>query len=634
MFSKVRRWRVKRRRKISEATALRIRFGLFRGLTIFVFIVLLGQLWRMQIIEGSRYQRQAENNRLRMLTVAPKRGVVYDRDGTLLVRNLPSFTVAVVPADLPLDKQPSVATRLGAILKTPADDIVKAIDKRRADGHIFAPLAIKTQVEQEAAFTVEEYRSELPGVSLLVEASRRYLGGPITSHLLGYTGRISAEEYERLQDDGYELNDTLGKAGLEYTYEEYLRGVPGVEQVEVNVAGRKVRSLYTRPPEPGANLVLNIDIDLQREMTKILKESMGKMPRAVAIAGNPQTGEILGLVSLPSYDNNLFSTGISDKELAALLNDPARPLIDYALSGIYPPGSIFKLITGSAALQEGIATPSTRIFSAGALTLRGQYGSVTFRDWSALGWLDFRRAIAKSSDVYFYYLSGGYENFKGLGPDRLARHARSFGLGQTLGIDLPGEVEGIVPDTAWKRTTAKEDWYLGDTYSFGIGQGYLSVTPLQMWSMVSTVANGGTVYQPQIVHQVVDVNGKVVVPFAPRVIRKVDVSPQNIQIVREGMKQAATGDGTAVPAAKAIPGIPMAGKTGTAEFGVKDRSGNYQTHGWFVSFAPYDNPEIAVVVFHEQGAGYDTAAPTAGKILAYYFSKKPGASPTPTPAKN
>ncbi len=614
-------WRPKKKQKNDEGAALKRRLILFRTVVVLAFMVLAFQLWRMQVVEGKYYQGKAENNRIRVLSVAPVRGVIYDRNGVPLVRNVPSFSVSIVPADVPRDMENTVARRLSRLISVDPQEIVSKVAAGRTPQQYFLPIPILSGISKETALSIDEMHTDLPGVTIQIEAVRNYLGGPSFSPLLGYTGRISAEEYSDLNDEGYQLQDKLGKAGVELSYESVLRGKPGQEQVEVDVEGRKISSLHTEPPRPGSNLKLTVDSDLQKQMAVMVRESMGASNYAAAVAMDPQNGQILGMVSEPTYDNNIFSSTITQSQLNALLTNPRRPLLNYAIGVGRPPGSIFKLITASAALQERVATSSTRIYSAGSISVPSQYDPsviYTFYDWAALGWLDMFRAIAQSSDVYFYYLSGGYQDFKGLGVAKLADYSRQFGLGAQTGIDLPGETSGLIPDPDWKQSQKNEPWLLGDTYNMSIGQGDVLASPLQMVTMLSAVANGGEVLRPQIVEEVLDADGNVIRPFTKDVLRRVATSPDKLAVVREGMKQAAqSGTATTVK----VPGVEVGGKTGTAEFGALDPvTGQRPTHGWTLAFAPFDNPKIAIVVFHELGQGALTAAPLAGKILQYYFS--------------
>jgi len=622
VFGKRRIWRAPRR-KLDRAKLIKLRLWVLRALVLAAFIALGIQLWRLQIIRGDDYRTRAEHNSLRVVTLPAKRGVIYDRNGIQLVQNVPSFSAAVVPVDVPEGKEDELCARLAKLLDVPAWHVALQLENARSEQRIFTPMVIKSQLDEDTALILEEHRDELPGFRLLVEPARKYPEGEVAAHLLGYVGRISLDEYRRLKDSGYELNDRLGKMGVELSYERELRGEPGWQQVEVDASGEPLRVLRGQAAKPGSNLVLTIDIDLQRKMTEYLSEGIAERKSAVAIAMDPRNGEILGMASLPSYDNNIFSGNLSEEELNKLLEDPSHPLINRAVAAAYPPGSCFKLVTACAALSEGVATPNTHIVSTGSI----QAGNQVMRDWKALGDLDFYQAIALSSDVYFYYLAGGYEGFRGLGPDRLANYARAFGFGAPTGVGLPGESSGLVPDTKWKWKTLKEQWYIGETYNYGIGQGFLSVTPLQLVSAVSAIANGGTRVQPHVLRELRDAAGSTTALFWQKG-RRVPVTPNDVQTVREGMRQAVEW-GTATKGQ--VPGVTVAGKTGTAEFGEKDpETGEYQTHGWFVAFAPYDNPEIAVVVFQENGGGYETASEIAGKILSYYFYRDNPPNPAPS----
>ena len=631
-----RRWRSKKRPRWDEATLVRFRFAALRGTIVLLFVILLAQLWRMQVVESRTFQLRAEHNRLRVDTISPPRGVAYDRNGVQLVSNIPTFAVVLVPADLPTAREDrrGLFRELAQILRVELWRIQEEFEAREAQRDLYTPLTIQTNVPRELAFAVAENSYRLPGVRVQIEATRGYPYGSLTSHILGYVGRISAEEYASLQERGYELNDRVGKTGVEATSEALLRGVPGRETIETTADGKKVASLGTVPPRPGANLHLTIDLDLQKKMAEVMEKSMGPSRYAAAVALNPKSGEVLGMVSIPSYDNNLFSQPLSSEDLRRLLEDPRRPLLNHAIGGAFPPGSIFKVITGAAALQEGVASASTQIVSTGQISVANQYDPSTvyvFKDWASLGLLDFNRALALSSDVYFYHLAGGYQKFNGLGIDRLARYTRWFGLGERTGIALPGETTGLVPDAGWKREQWKEIWLLGDTYHFGIGQGFLMATPLQMANVVAAIANGGTLWKPQVVREVVSADGQVVRPFAREAIRSLPIDPGHLATIKRGMRDAvATGPATTAQA----PGVQVAGKTGTAEFGDRDpRTGAYTTtHGWFIAFAPYDDPEIALVVFHEQGQGALTAAPAAKEILRYYFTRSRPVPPARTQA--
>lgn len=614
-----------KRPRLTPAATIRLRFWGLRVAVFLLFGVLIIQLWRLQVIEGRVYQTRAEVNRVRLQTIPPIRGVVFDRNGRQLVRNVPSFVVTVTPFDLPVDQQARVAERLAKLLNMLPEDVERPIAQRRLRGEVFQPVIIRSGVDQTTAFIIEENNDKLPGVHVRTESVRQYLGGPIYSHILGYTGRITDEEYQELRSLGYGLNDRVGKTGIELTFERVLRGQPGKEQIIVNATGRQVGELDSIAPVPGDNLVLTIDSDLQSFVADAVRSTMGNSKYAVGAVIHVKTGELLAFVSLPGYDNNLFSGTVPEKEWNELLNSPSRPLVNHGISDNFPPGSIYKLITAAAALQEKIATVDTKIFSKGYLELRSEIDPriiYIFRDWGAHGWLDFYQAMARSGDVYFYQLAGGHYDFPGLGVERLAAYSRAFGLGEPTGIDLPGEIGGIVPTPAWKLREFGEEWYTGDTYNMGIGQGFWAVTPLQMLMVVTAFANGGELLRPLIVKEIRDANNNVVQRFEKEVRRRVPVSIENLNDVSRGMVLGVEWEqGTARDAF--VPGMRIAAKTGTAEFGQRDpRTGWYESqHGWCFAFGPTENPEIAVLVFHEFGGGSQTAAPAVGRILRYYFSR-------------
>jgi len=627
-----RRWRSERREEQHGDPLPQKLLGL-RVAVLLIFGILTIQLVRLQLIEGKDYEARAQHNQLRMVPVIPARGLIYDRNGRRLVDNVPEFSAAVVPADVPPDQQERIARDLEMLVGTPHLETEMRVAAGRQSTDPFSPIIIKEGLDQATAFRLREALAELPGVTVLTEPIRRYSSGSLLSHVLGYIGRIDEEEYARLKDFGYQLNDHLGKSGVEFTFESVLRGVPGLKEVEADATGREIRVLGEVPPKPGNSLVLSIDSDLQEAVTNILRERVGD-DQAAAVVMDVHTGEVLALVSLPTFDNNIFSGSIDDAQLQSLLTNPNKPLVNHAIAEQYAPGSIFKQITGLAALQEGVATPGTTITSHGYITVPNQYDPsiiYTFRDWAALGTLNFYGGVAQSSDVYFYYLSGGYNDgsrqvFEGLGAARLARWARLFGLGAPTGIDLPGEARGLVPDPDWKEQNYGEPWFIGDTYVFGIGQGYLSVTPLQMARVTAAVANGGDVLQPLIVREIRDADGKVVRPMKPVVQRHLPIDPANLEVMREAMRQAADW-GTARSAA--VKGLAIGGKTGTAEFGPPRPDGTHDTHGWYTAFAPFDNPEISVAVFLNHGGGAVDAGPVTAKILSYYFGRRQQAEAGP-----
>ncbi|MDE3100754.1 MAG: penicillin-binding protein 2 [Chloroflexota bacterium] len=575
-----------------------------------IFVVLSVRLWDLQVVHGGYYRSLAEENRIVRIPILPDRGVIYDRSGKLLARNDPGFAVSVIPVDLPQDREADVASRLSAVIGRSVDDITKAIDEQRTRNPYEPVKLTERPIARDVALLLME-RSELyPGVNVSADALRSYPDPMLYSPILGYVGDINAEELAAHRNDGYLLQDTIGKTGLEWEYEKYLRGTLGWRTVERDAAQRELGTLSVVPPTPGDDLVLTVDDRLQRllsyELTKGVQE--GKWTAAAGVAEDPQNGEILALVSVPSYDNNAFITGVTQSQMNAWNSDPRHPLVNHVIGDMYPPGSTFKLVTGLSALSTGVATRHTVIdVNSMVLTVDG----FNFYDWRAHGPLDFIGGFANSSDIYFYTLGGGNPNtgFKGAGPEALAKYARMLGFGAPTGIDLPGEASGIIPDPEWKMARFGEPWTIGNTYQESIGQGYVAVTPLQLLNAYSAVANGGTLYRPHLLKEVKTADGKVVYRPGPQVIRKLDVNPADLELIREGGRRAVTIYHAYMPDSK----LPFAGKTGTAEFGLSqgtDALGRRELafHNWFVSWVP-------------QQYNYDPTARISMAIFLYDSSK-------------
>ncbi len=606
---------------------------LFRITVLVLFGILVAQLFRMQGIQGASYDQRARDNRIITRATLPQRGIIFSRDGTPLVANEPVYSAVLIPSEIPAAAEADVASALEQLLSVPRGTIKQIIDDGKASFNDYDPRTIADSVSRDTAIMLRQLHSRWPGVDVVVSARRFYTQGSLLGNILGYVGPVTAEEYADLKPSGYRVSDKIGKIGLESQYEALLRGEVGYTQSEVDGSGNEVRLLREQAPQSARGLVLTIDLELQRQVDKILEDYKGKSKNLVAIIMDVRTGEILAMSSYPSYDPNVFGDPKRSKDIQALLDDPGRPMFNHATAGTYPPGSIFKQITGLAALQEGIAKPDTKIESKGYLQVLNDSNEVVTNmlDWARLGVLDFAHAVAMSSDVYFYYLSGGYPpaNFPGLGPDRLAQYSRAFGLGSPTGIDLPDEAEGIVPDPRWKDRVVGEPWVLGDTYNFGIGQGFLLATPVQMVAITAAIANDGVRMRPHLVRQIVDDKRRVVAEPVEQVRGYLPVSAENLKLMRDAMRLAITA-GTASPAT--VRGVAVAGKTGTAEFGRQLPDGTYETtHGWFTGFAPAEDPQIAIVTFVEHGGGNQEAAPLAQKILNYYFNRETGVEPVITP---
>jgi len=641
----------------------RIRIIVYGLIILLTFALLATRLYQLQIIQGEYFQLWADRNRFRLVPVNSSRGIIYDRQGNILVRNVPSFTVTLIPAYLPDDPaaEETVFQRLSDLLGLPATrastreiaqelglsikesaatgipSIQEMVDEVR-DLAPYQPLVLKRNVGRDTVFQIEEEHLDLAGVLVEAEPVRHYPYGELISHLVGYIGPVPANQAEAYEAKGYDVNeDQAGLIGAEAAFEELLRGRKGDKYIEVDVAGREVRTVAETPPTPGRSLRLTIDVALQEEMTRLLQQGLEQAGAeiGVTIAMNPQTGEILGMVSLPAYDNNLFSGGISTADYQRLSKDPHRPLFNHAISGRHPPGSTFKIIPAAAALQEGVITRRTHVKCRGTMWLPDQRFpddlelGQTFYCWihklnRGHGDMNIISGIAHSCDIYFYWVGGGFlDDFDGLGLEKLVEYSRLFGLGEPTGLELPGENPGLVPTAKWKRINYSERWVTGDTYNMTIGQGFILATPLQMLNATAAVANGGTLYRPQILYQVLDDDGNLVQDFAPEVIRELPIDPQHLATVVEGL-EAAVVWGSAQGAY--LDTVRVAGKTGTAEFFdpniPPDEEGNLPIHAWFTAFAPVEAPEIALVVFvYNGGEGSDTAVPIATEILRYYFGE-------------
>lgn len=550
--------------------------------------------------------------------------------------NLPAGLIAM-PITVPDISEPLPLSGLVALIK-------RAIEFKRL-GSASEAVPILDNVEREKAFGIEEERYHMASVRVNQAPIRQYVYGGLFSHVLGFMGPIPALRVREYTNRGYNQNEKVGLSGLEGSYQDELRGLPGYKTLELDILGREVGTVgKIQEPIPGSNLILNIDLRLQRVMSESLQAMLTekKVDWGVTIAMNPQNGAILGMVSLPTYDNNDFAESINEKYLA-LQRDKRKPLINYAIGGRYPPGSTFKLVTSVAALSEGVIDENTTVMDAGPILLPNMFfpndlsQAQRFVSWNHKlginhGPLNVVQALALSNDIFFYWVGGGYTpaKFRGLGQKALSSWSEQFSYGAPTGIDLIGEIGAFVPTGQWKRQLYAESWTTGDSYNMAIGQGYMLATPLQVLVSTATVANGGTVYQPQVVYQLTDTVGRVQRDFTPHVVRQLAAPEGAIDLARQGMWAAVNADfGTATTSR--IEGITVAGKTGTAEFCDKEHYNPEKedclneedlrpSHAWYVAFAPYENPEIAVVTFvYNGGEGSATAIPVTKTILEAYF---------------
>lgn len=594
------------------------RFTLFFGLVLIILGALLTKTFWLQIVKGEYYKQKSSANSIRIYEIPARRGIIYDRDGKALVENIPAFDLFLVPSDLPQDKD-----ELDNWVKTVA--VITSQDKEKVfeflkslDRKSVTPEPFLDNIDIKIVLELEAQKLSLPGILVNETTARSYKDGPFFAHVLGYLRQVSPGVLKR--DDYYSLSDKSGVTGIENQYEKDLRGIKGRRAFTVNARGVVLRAASTEDPVPGNDLRLNISANLQKIAFESLQEelSLNGVRGGAVVIMNPKNGEVLALVSLPAFDNNLFSQAVSQSDYAKLVGDPARPLFNRATSGSYPSGSTIKPMVAAAALQEKIIDPNRLVDDTkGYITIPNQYNPqehYIFKDWKAHGFIDMRRAIAVSANVYFYTIGGGYGNIKGLGIGLINKYLSLFGLGATTAIDFPSEAVGLIPTPEWKKSAKKESWFLGDTYHVSIGQGDLVLTPLQLINAISAIANGGTLFQPQILKEVVSPEGAVIYEFQPKVLREKFVDPKNLQVVREGMRQTVT-EGSAVFLSD-LP-VKAAGKTGTAQFGSQSKA-----YAWFVGFAPYDNPEVSFAIVAEGvNEGAFVAVPVAKKILEWYFNQ-------------
>lgn len=631
-----------------EGFPVRARVWVLGGFILLLFGILTVQLVRLQILNHDEYVARAASNRVRTIDVPPARGLIYDRDGNLLVENAPAYRIMLVSAEVPDDLVTQIAEELAEMFDRQAWEIEEQIWDRKYSNDPFLPLLIAEEPNPAQVIDVTSRRSLLPGVQVETISSRRYEHGRLLGHILGYVGAITEEEYEDLSGARYLYSDQIGRTGVEAAYERQLRGTAGRELVEVDAVGNVLRTLNSRSSQPGLSVVLTIDIELQQRVEDILLEHQGASLFASAVVLDVRNGEVLAMVSVPNYDVNIYEEVTTD-EYQELLEDPGQPLINHAIQDQFPPGSIFKIVTAVAGLAEGAITPDTRIYSPGVLEVHNELSpGIIYRFGDTTqGVFNIRTALAESSNVFFYYVAGGdpYRNpdnpprhpseqerlddladdgivagdvqFVGAGNEALAKWAREMGFDAPTGVDLVGEAAGLITSAQQKLEAFGEEWRDGDTYNMAIGQGFITVTPLQMAVATAAIANGGTVLEPRVVRELIDTNGKVVQPWQPSVRNQIDVDPEILRIVREGMALC-TLMGTCHDALVELPEMLIGGKTGTAEFNQTGTavSGAEEgpTHGWFIAFAPFDDPEIAIAVFFEFSAGY-LASAAGGEIL-------------------
>lgn len=672
------------------------------GLMAAIFGFYALRLFSLQVLDGKSYVDQAEENRITKVSIQTQRGIIFDRNGVVLARNVASYNVVITPANLPVDPKtydllkPNGAVQkiyreLSQMIGMPVskgeinEETVKVFKPCDNDLGImqiayigdtnapYDPVQIKCNIDQQTAMKIREKEADWPGVSIQVEPVRDYPTGELTSEIVGFLGPIPALEEDYYKALGFVPNrDKVGYAGVESSLQDVLQGKNGERQVEVDVAGKEIRTVGDPvAPVPGQNVRLTIDVRLQNAAKTALVGEIDYWNKflnqiistnGVAIAMNPKTGEVLAMVSYPTYENNRMARVIPGDYYEQLQQDPNKPLFNHAVSAEHPPGSVFKMATAIGILNEGVVTPEKIVKDPGKITIEQKFANNevgipldyvcwVFKNTNAgHGDVNFLKGVAESCDVYFYKVGGGFENEvnPGLGIWRIGEYARALGYGARTGIELPGESKGLIPDPNWKRLTVGENWSTGDTYISTIGQGYVLATPLQVLQSFQTLANDGKRMKPTLVHDILDSEGNVVKPFQPQMVVDITktpviniydeqwrttgklrtVEPWTIAKAKEGMREVVT-NGTALAQFEGD-NIQSAGKTGTAEYcdDVAQKKnlctrGNWPAHAWYVGYAPYDDPEIVVLAFVYNGKeGSTVAAPIVRKIIDAYFELK------------
>ncbi len=579
------------------------------------FSILLARLVYLQVVEGKKYRRLSENNCVRLKSIKASRGLIYDNNGELLVDNRPSFDLKIVLKDA----QPLKETikKLSSLINIPYDDLMSKIrDKKNVSK--FKPYLLKNNISRDMLALIESHSFDLPGIIISVEPRRNYIFNNSCAHLLGYLGEINENELKSGRYPGVRCGDSIGRYGAEKTFEKILQGKRGGQQIEVDATGRLVRVLKTVAPVPGKNIFLTVDHRLQEKAEAMLKGKAGAI-----VALDPNNGDVLVMASNPSFDPNDFIDGISSVKWKILRNDPGRPMMNKAIQGEYPPASTFKIVTAIAGLEEGVITKTTTEFCPGYY----KYGNRIYHCWKKWGHgtLSVEGALEQSCDVFFYNVG------EMLGIDPLAQYARGCGLGRSTGIRLDHERPGLIPTSSWKKKRFGVPWQGGETLSVAIGQGFDLVTPLQMAVLIAAVGNGGTLFRPQILKYIETVDGKIAMKQEPEITGGIPAGPETLNIVRQGILNVVQGKRGTARRIK-IPGVEMAGKTGTAQvFNLtkkdrkKDKKLNYllRDHAWFVCYAPAEKPVIAVAVLVEHGEhGSSAAAPMAREIVKTCLENK------------
>jgi penicillin-binding protein 2 len=570
--------------------------------TLVAFCLIIGQLWYLQVLEGGHFLDASDKNRIRVRPIAAPRGILYDRHGVALVDNRPAFTLSLIPHELPRDLQErdAVLGRVAALLRIPFVELSESVAKVAPDS--FLPVRVRRGLALEDMAKVEEWKLELPGVIVEVEPQRAYPSSRFAAHLLGYVREASDEQ---LKQGRYRRGDMVGQSGLERLLDEHLRGRDGGERIEVDALGRPVRLIQQNDPVPGAQVITTIDRRIQEAAETAMEGRAGAV-----VVMDPRTGDLLAMVSTPAFEIDRFTGSIDRAAWLRVVQHPDHPLLNRVLQTQYAPGSIFKIVVAAAGLQESVLTPVDRVHCTGDF----QLGTRTFRDWKeeGHGTVDLKRALAESCNIYFY--EAGLK----IGGPTIVKYARAFGLGQASGVELGGERFGVLPRPGARR--GRDAWQPGDVVNLSIGQGQLAVTPLQVAKFMGAVANGGVLWKPRLVQRIERPERGVVWADSGKVMGHVELSPVVWAYLRQGLLAVVQG-GTGVSAR--IPGLDIAGKTGTSQTITNSKAEKGQDHAWFAAYAPARDPEVVVVVIVERGGrGGQVAAPIVRRILNTIFFEK------------
>ncbi len=592
---------------------------LFAILVIFCFLVLWLRVWYLQVLKGTDFMGLSENNRVRLVSLPAYRGEITDRNGVTLVSIRPSFNLYITPEDV---------QDLGETLNTLKEKIDFDISKVKDDirqSQPFSDVLVKADIQRDQVAFVEENNRLLSGIRLKVEPLRNYIYKDLAAHIVGYLGEINKDQLKI--KSGYQMGDLIGKEGIELLFQEDMKGYKGYKEVEVDVAGRELAILRKNPPQSGSHLVLTLDLRIQKVVEQLMTGTKEKPINGSVVVMKVQTGEILAMTSKPSFDPNLFASGISVEQWRKLILNDQHPLQNKAIDGQYPPGSVYKIVVAYAALEARVVTPETTVFCPGYYRL----GRGSYRCWNrgGHGTMNLHDALVQSCDVYFYTVG------RRMGIDTLGRYAKLLGLGNLTQINLLGEKPGLVPTKDWKLKARGQAWLPGETISAAIGQGFNLVTPIQQARLVATMANGGMLLKPYLVRQIRDKDGRVIKETFPTIMQKLDSRPETLPLIRQallGVVHEKRGTGWRAR----LKTIKIAGKTGTVQVvGLRkfpkgaEIPYKFRDHAWFVAFAPYENPEIAVAVIVEHGGhGGAVAAPIARKIIETYHQYYPLPIPT------